>query len=508
MDTERAEGAGEPEERAGSDAPVAGGGRRRSRTAVLSVATAVLLVGGGGAYLATADGPHDQTSAAGASGSTPPPLTLDDGTGGGTGAGTDGGAGGFAPGEPNPYGRTYTAPGTLPAGPDRAAVYAPRGDVGRDAVFRLAKALGVEGTPVDEGTSWRIGGKDGTGPVLRVDRTAPGAWTYSRLSPSTDNCRKVTACLQDPGGPAADPVDEGRARAVAAPVLEALGQRGARVDASAVQGAQRVVNADPVVDGLPTYGWTTGLTVDRKGALVGGHGMLSVPVKGATYPVLSARRTLALLNARETGPTASPPVGAPGHRMGIGGCAEPVPLKDRLEQPCGTGPSGSAAASATTVTKAEFGLAAHAVSGRLALVPSWLFHAGSGSEAFTMTHPAVDPAYLRGPSVPSGRPTPSGDPGTRLSDTRVEGYGVQGRELTVHFTGGACTSYAARARESGGRVTVRVTGRSAPGTCIALGVLHTKTVRLDAPLGGRKVVGTDGDAVPEAKPGPVERTAR
>ena len=30
-------------------------------------------------------------------------------------------------------------------------------------------------------------------------------------------------------------------------------------------GAQRVVNADPVVGGLPTYGWTTGVTVERPG---------------------------------------------------------------------------------------------------------------------------------------------------------------------------------------------------------------------------------------------------
>ena len=79
-------------------------------------------------------------------------------------------------------------------------------------------------------------------------------------------------------------------------------------------GAVRVVNADPVVGGLPTYGWTTGIQVGADGEVVGGSGQLKAPVKGDTYPVVRARRTLDQLNgAARRGR----------HRgSGIGGCAE------------------------------------------------------------------------------------------------------------------------------------------------------------------------------------------
>ncbi len=124
-------------------------------------------------------------------------------------------------------------------------------------------------------------------------------------------------------------MSEAVAKKAVAPVLKAVGQDDAKLDASQVMGTQRVVNADPVVGGLPTYGWTTGLQVSAQGEVVGGSGQLATPVKSDTYPVLGAEATLALLN--EPGAAASPE-----HRMGIGGCASPVPLKDRLEAPCGT----------------------------------------------------------------------------------------------------------------------------------------------------------------------------
>lgn len=59
-----------------------------------------------------------------------------------------------------------------------------------DQVLRLAKALGVSGTPVAEGHGWRLGGKDGSGPTLQVNREAPGSWTFSRYAPGTDDCKK------------------------------------------------------------------------------------------------------------------------------------------------------------------------------------------------------------------------------------------------------------------------------------------------------------------------------
>ncbi|MFI2199581.1 hypothetical protein ACH47Z_02105 [Streptomyces sp. NPDC020192] len=465
-----------------SDGDGAGGERagwRRSRFAVLSVAAAVLLVGGGGAYVAASSGAGGRTdggSGAAGGSATPPPLALDGWRG-------------------DPYGATYVAPGDLPAGPGSAPVYVPKGEVGKDAVARLARALGVDGTPVAEGGIWRVGGKDGTGPSLTVNRDAPGSWTFSRYAPGTDNCKKGVLCAHDPMGPTGSPVTVSRATAAAAPVLKAAGLDDAKIDASQVMGVQRVVNAEPVVGGLPTYGWATGLTVSAQGEVVGGHGLLGTPVKSDTYPVLGAAKTLKLMNTAPKGD----------HRMGIGGCAHQVPLKDRFEQPCGAStsvPKAGADAGTDTVTvdKAVFGLAAHSVAGRQTLVPSWLFQVrgDSAGGAYTVTYPAVDPAYLGSATTPSGGPSTAPEPHT----VKVEGYTADGRDLTVSFFGGVCADYSAAAKESGDKVTVTVTARPWPDkVCVMIAKEYVRTVRLNAPLDGRTVVGADGSRIPQGKPG-------
>ncbi|MET7457559.1 hypothetical protein ABZT03_38050 [Streptomyces sp. NPDC005574] len=478
--------------------------RRRSPLVVASVAAAVLLVGGGGAYFAaTASGGSGGAdarpgSAAPGSDGTPPPLLLEDS------AGQEGGTNGIAPGEPNPYGVTYRAAGTLPDGPSSAPVYRAKGEVTRDEVARLAKALGVDGTPVVRGQDWQVGPvTDGAGPSLRVGRQAPGAWTFHRYLPGTDSCKSAMVCADDPANPAGDTVGEEAAKKAAAPVLKAVGQDDAKVDASRVMGAQRVVNADPVIGGLPTYGWTTGLTVSADGQVIGGSGRLEAPVKSDTYPVLGADETLDRMN---TEPVAD-------HRMGIGGCASPVPLGERLEAPCGSStstsaPKSPAAPTATparntiTVDTAVFGLAAHVVDGRAALVPSWLFgvRASGAQDAFTVTHPAVDPAYLTttDPAAPSDGATSTAAP----RPVAVDGYTAEGKELTVAFTGGVCADYKVSAGESAVRVTVEVTATPWPDkVCIMIAKQYHKTVRLDAPLGDRKVVDADGAGVPLEKAG-------
>ncbi|MFJ8136190.1 hypothetical protein [Streptomyces sp. NPDC096013] len=463
--------------------------RSRSPLVIASVAVAVLLVGGGGAYLASSSssGAGDE-SGAGASGAggTPPPLALDGYSSGGTS--------GIAPGEPNPYGETYQATGSLPGGPESAAVYAPRGDVAKDAVARLAKALGVTGTPVAEGQVWKVGGQDGTGPSLQVNKAAPGMWTFTRYAPGTDDCTGTVACTKDPAAPAVDPVSVAAAKKAAAPVLKAVGQDDAKVDASQLMGAQRVVNAEPVIGGLPTHGWTTGLTVGAQGEVVGGSGQLAAPVKGDVYPVLSARRTLDLMNA------------APrtDHRMGIGGCASPVPLKDRLEAPCGSSTASSATATQApaAVGHAEFGLAAHSVDGKQTLVPSWLFEVRQpgGQDGFTVTYPAIDPKYLASADTPTATASPSATAAPH--DVKADGYTADGKSLTVAFTGGVCADYKTSAVESSGRVTVTVTATPWPKKiCVMIAKVYHQTVQLKAPLGDRKVVGADGKAIP------VERKA-
>ncbi|MGW3666013.1 hypothetical protein [Streptomyces sp. NPDC005141] len=480
----------------------AGGARRRNTPAVVaSVVAAVLLVGGGGAYFAAT------TSGGGRSGTpggdaTPPPLALDGYSESTTSTGSTSGTNGIAPGEPNPYGATYRADGELPAGPGSARIHWAEGRVTRAEVTRLAKALDLPGAPRLTGDTWTVGSvKDGAEPNLRVNADAPGTWTFSSSVPGTDNCPKGKLCRPVGSGSltqfAPDPVSEAAARKAAAPVLKAVGQDDAKLDASQLMDRVRVVNADPVVGGLPTYGWTTGLRIDVEGHVIGGSGRLKAPVKGDTYPVVGARKTLDLMNE---------PASASGdRRMGIGGCASPVPLKDRDEMPC-EHPTPAPEPEAVTVEKATFGLAAHRANGRQALVPSWLFEVrspGSG-DTYTVTHPAVDPKFLTSTAAsaqPSPVPTapqdePSSPAATR--DVDVQGYTAEGKDLTVSFTGGVCADYTASASESSGQVTVTVTEKPWKNkVCIMIAKFYEKTVHLKEPLGGRKVVGTDGRAVHE-----------
>ncbi|WP_423836123.1 hypothetical protein [Streptomyces cathayae] len=476
-----------------------GAGRRRSPVLVASVAAAVLLVGGGGAYLAAGavGGPGDSTVPGATGEATPPPLTLD--------AYAEGGPHGIAPGEPNPYGAAYRADGALPEGPDSAPVYRARGQITEAQVAGLAKALDVDGKPVAEGDSWRIGGKDGSGPTLRVDRNAPGTWTFSRYAPGTDDCKGETCRTPPADADDAPAVTEEAARKAAAPVLKALGQDDAKLDAGQVMGVKRVVNAEPEVGGLPTHGWTTGVVVGAGGEVVGGSGRLSTPVKGDTYPVVSAEKALELMN---TAPGS-------GDRAEIGGCATPVPLggeQQEQSEPCVTATT-LPATDTVTVDEAVFGLAAHSVDGRQALVPSWLFETRptASQDGGTVTYPAVEPEYLTSGARPgesgTGRPTEPGDGDEPTSapsprEVGVEGYTAEGSELTVTFTGGVCADYEATASERGDRVAVTVTETPWPGkVCILIAKQYQQTVRLDAPLGTREVVDADGEPVPLHKDG-------
>ncbi|GGS21618.1 hypothetical protein AB0E75_19865 [Streptomyces griseoviridis] len=454
MNNERPDHDGTGHDGTGSDG-THGARHRRRGVLTAAVAAAVLLAGGGGAYLAvTASGGSDGRTSSGA---TPPPLALD---------------------SPAADGATaYRTAGPLPDGPDAAPVYRAAGRVTEEQVRRLAEALGLDGEPVVRGASWTVGtAADGSGPVLRVAREAPGNWTFQRSAATGDDCgRKDTVCANAPAD--TGPVSEAAAEKAAAPVLAAVGQHRADLDAGQVLGARRAVNAEPEIGGLPTDGWTTGVIVGAGGEVVGGSGRVSAPVKGETYPVLDAERTLARLERAPAVP---------------GGCASAVPLEGGAGA-CAAG-SGRAAA---TVERAVFGLAARPVDGRDALVPSWLFDVREpgAADAVRVAYPAVDPAYLAAAS-----PRPSGERAER--DVAVTGYTAEGTELTVRFTGGVCAAYDARAREGSGKVTVTVTERSDPErVCVLIAKEYELPVRLDEPLGGRAVVGSDGERVPLARDG-------
>ncbi|MDX3055357.1 hypothetical protein PV394_09425 [Streptomyces sp. NE06-03E] len=466
---------------------VTGPRRRRSPLAVASVAAAVLLTGGGAAYwasTASGDGGTDAGRAA-AGDSAPPLLALDR-------ADSPSAPPGIAPGEPDPHGggTVYRASGELPDGPDEAAVHRATGTVTSAEVARLAKALGLAGTPRADGTAWKVGSDgDGSGPFLRVTKQAPGTWTFARYAAGgSDACESAKACAKQDRTPASgSPVSEKAAEAAAAPVLKAVGQDGAALDADQLMGSVRVVNADPVVGGLPTYGWSTGIQVGAGGEIVGGSGHLKGLEKGDSYPVTGADDALKQLNAESRRAA----------RSGAGDCATPEPLEGDPSAPkgdCGRTPP----ATTMTVDGARFGLAAQYADGEQILVPSWLFSVepAEGGPGSTVVQVAVDPDHLA-PENTSPAPQPTKDP--QGKGPRPLAYSADGRTLEVTFWGGVCSTYAARATEDGSTVRITVTeSKPDPGkACIMIAKELTRTVTLDEPLDGRKVVdaGT-GEPVP------------
>ncbi|MGW6100176.1 hypothetical protein ACWFRK_38970 [Streptomyces sp. NPDC055157] len=474
--------------------------RRRSPLAVASVAAAVLLAGGGGAYWA-ASAADDGGSRSGSGDDAAPLLALDE-----TPGDPDGPTAppeGIAVGEPDPGGGglVYRAAGKLPDGPDTAAVHRAKGTVSAAEVARLAKALGVAGTPQAEGAAWKVGSDgDGSGPLLRVNKQAPGTWTFARYgSGGTDNCQSTTVCSSKdvaPGGTGA-PVSEKAAKAAAAPVLKAAGQDDAALDARQLMGSVRVVNANPVVDGLPTYGWATGIQVGPDGEVTGGSGQLKGLEKGAEYPVISAGDALNQLN--RAGRADTP-------RSGIGGCATPVPLEDGTPKSpgnsCGTRTGAERGTTTVTVDKAVFGLAMRYVEGEQTLVPSWLFsvHPAAGGTGNTVTQVAVDPDSLAKPSkTPTPERTPAPGSGDDARSQRpLISYSADGRTLEVTFWGGVCSTYAASATESADavRVTITESNPDPEKVCIMIAKKLTRTVTLDAPLGDRQVLDATGGMVP------------
>ena len=480
---------------------VTGPRRRRSPLAVATVAAAVLLTGGGAAYWAsTAAGDAGTDAGRPAADGTPPPLALD------LADGPSAPSQGIAPGEPDPHGGAvvYRSEGVLPEGPGTAAVHRAEGTVSAAEVTRLAKALGLPGTPRAEGAAWKVGSEgDGSGPFLRVDKQAPGTWTFARYAVGgTDGCESAGTCSKRGTAPSGSPVGEKAAKAAAVPVLKAVGQDGAALDARQLMGSVRVVNADPVVGGLPTYGWPTGIQVGADGEIVGGSGHLKGLEKDDSYPVLAAQDALKQLNAESSRAA----------KGGIGGCATPVPLEDdSVEggQPEGGPASPEAGCEARqdtpppttmTVEKATFGLAARTSAGEPVLVPSWLFSVrpdGGGPER-TVVQVAVDPEHLA-PDASSPAPEPTRDPADR--GTEILSYSSDGRTLEVTFWGGVCSTYEAGATEDGKRVQVTVVeSQPEPGkACIMIAKELTRTVTLDAPLDGRTVVDADtGRTVPRA----------
>jgi hypothetical protein len=285
------------------------------------------------------------------------------------------------------------------------------------------------------------------------------------------------------------------ARSAARPVLEAVGLDPAVATVQAGQ-AQGFVTANPTVNGLPTQGLATMVTVFGTQVAAAG-GWLGGSREGATYPVISA--AAAWKQLRHT-PMVRPMMA----------CPEPAP-GDSDPMICG-GP--------ITVTGASFGRSLHEANGRQVLVPSWLFDVRGSDTPLSVV--AIDPRYLAAPSGPTmggGKPGtgsgsggstgsgsvgtavppvgPSTDPGT--PESRFSAVTASGSGLVVHFTGGVstCFSYTVTATETQRKVSLGLTEKVRTPTkpCPEMAQVYERRVPLAKPLGTRHVVDAKTGAV-------------
>lgn len=362
---------------------------------------------------------------------------------------------------------------------------------------RLADALGLRGA-LREKDGARVLVDGDAGLVVAATRGSP--WQFNRTGGATclpvtgsddgvvSSCATADAPTTKAALAAPRPAE---AVALAAPVLTAAGVDPARARAVPAPPVT-VVTVDPEVAGLETAGAATTVTVDPAG-VVTAQGWLARTTAGDPYPLISAQAAFDRL--------AELPVP-------LLACPEPAPPTAAGGPSCG-GP--------VTITGARLGLSLQWEGDRPLLVPSWLFRVAGSDEPVVMV--AVDPAYLQEPTaVPTpgdggtgsgGRPSSvpgssgSAEPGSTGAGGGAVPPAVQpetssrfetarlgsGDSLVVTFVGGPdqCFGYEVLAKESTDRVLLFLQEQARSEMCEAIAQTHTRTVRLEAPLGDRKV---------------------
>lgn len=371
----------------------------------------------------------------------------------------------------------YQLRGTLPTGPDQARVYQLAPELTDGQLARLIAALGMRGTPASVAGQQVLTNDDAT---LTVTNVAGHPWNYVRIGPGPKRW------FREP-----DPPDAVNAAATAAPVLAVTG-----LDASAASvhagGAVATVEADPVVDGLPSSGYATRVSVDA-GGVSSAQGWLGGATGAASYPVISARAAFDQLRTettpvryqsfcpllRDTRPTHA-------------GQADQPPV-------CPSVPDSA-------VTGARFGLLQRWTRGGAPmLVPAWLFSVlpAGGETPVTVSQVAVDPAFLTTPDSGAGAGSSAGvgagsaetEPVAEASPLDLVRVSADGRTLTA-MVGGApagdapCQAvYRPVLRQYQDRVVLGVTitpnPRRAGLMCPAIAQIVPVSVQLDQPLGGR-----------------------
>ncbi|HEX4697892.1 MAG TPA: hypothetical protein VH857_00870 [Actinomycetes bacterium] len=343
----------------------------------------------------------------------------------------------------------------------------------------LATSLGFAGTGTATDGGWTWSGGTG-GHQLRI--LEDGQWSFDTGLPSPPT-----------------PVPPAEAIRLVSGLLQTLGLTGAHAAAPA---APTVVQANPTVDGRPTAGLVTVLSVGPAG-VENGAGWLVRSGSGPAYPLMSAR---AAWNQLVRTPLPMPLIA----------CPEPgTPGSDPVT--CG-GP--------ITVTGAQLGRAPQQSTDGQLLVPAWLFtvdgspqplvevaveprlvvpaSAGAGTSG-TVTGGGGSSTGSGGVPVPdlTATPVPPAPPSAGtvapVQQSHFTSVRATGSVLDVRFWGGvaSCFGYDVRVSETSSVVRLRLVEHRVDGkqVCPDLAMEHQQRAVLGDPLGRRTVIDAETGAV-------------
>src|SRR3954468_6219327 len=296
-----------------------------------------------------------------------------------------------------PAGSPYVIDGALPTNQPADQPVWRIAAADADAAARVARALGLDGTPTHVDGGWVLRASQDLRLAVRDD----GSWSYGLdcladqpvrdekldvmcASPSVtavapaapDSPDASTGAADDavptpaPGPAAAD------ARALAGPILRALGLSDADVTVS--EGTPTTtVQASYDVDGMRTVGLTTTLSFTGDGRLATGDGWLTDVTKGDSYPVVTAPRAFELL--RE----------------------QPRPMIEMCLRRS-DGKPGCADIPPTVITGATLGLTMAEDAGRPTVVRGWWFGVRGPGEP--LSHVGAGPSSLAAPATATDTP--------------------------------------------------------------------------------------------------------
>ncbi len=244
-----------------------------------------------------------------------------------------------------------------------------------------------------------------------------------------------------------------------------------------------------MVDGLPTTGWATSVTVDAEGiGYADGH--LGTPERSDPYPLITA--------ADAYGQLADQPQPA------IGACPQPDPALGTPIDPAVTMLS-CGDAEPLVITSVRLGLAPYPEGDDLVLAPTWLFGTADGWGPQVL---AIAPEWVTEPSapplpepapVPPPEPAPTAEPPAPgpvepppadQPAIQVKPLGGDGRVIVAYYGGsGSCPPDVRVAEESAERVVLELVDTVPPDTaCTADYRMYEREVRLAEPLGNRQVI--------------------